>query len=141
MKIICSLFFTLITSSVFANLFHVEPTDSIRLIPEGSVIKFTRDFNIKPQTYEHLLGNSQEASCYLYVKKTSPKDRVIKAGTTFEIKFFNMKYPRLVVPGSDKIEIIYCKVLSTDNWDMTIQQFTDAIANTAKLIMSEPEEF
>jgi len=126
--------------STIAAPFHVEPTDSIRLIPEGSYIEFTKDFNVKPVLDAHLLGNSKRIRCWM-VTNVSSKDRVIKAGTKIEIRFLDMYYPRFSTPKDEKIKNIYCSNPVTEDRELLVGEFEDAIKSVAKLVMSEPVEF
>jgi hypothetical protein len=132
---------TFVSFSLFGGILHVGPTDSVSLIPHGSYIKFTKDFNVKPVLVHHLLGSKETTKCFLYTKTSSKIDRVIKAGTKIEIEFLDMRYPRFNTPKNNKIESIFCDIPSTYNQTMTVQDFVDAISDVAVLIMSEPVEF
>lgn len=143
MKKIMFVFVALVSLStgVLASVLHVEPTDSVELIPAGSYIEFVKDFNVKPRQLAHLLGIDGDNKCFMYVSEAKNEDRVIKKGTKIEISFHGMNYPRFSSPNNTKIESIYCQVPASKNLNMTVKEFTDAISSTAVLKMSEPVEF
>ena len=129
------------TLNSIAGILHVEPTDSVKLIPSGSYIEFTKDFNVKPMLKEHALGSANGVVCKMNLEVISDKDRVIRIGTKIEIKFHDMKYPRFVTPGNKNINTIFCEVPAREHRDMTVKEFTDSISNVANLVMSGPIDF
>lgn len=131
--------------NAFAKVNHVEPNDSIELIPQGSKVTFIKDFNVKPRLREHKLSESKSYACFLYLHQdgVSGSDRVISAGRSFEVEYFGMAYPRFNLPKEEKAQTIYCKsrIGKEKENQMTVAEFVDAIADTLVLKMSDPHEF